>query len=450
MTTQGILPLHSVPAPLRAHGLCDAHVRPLVGVRLPDDTIRSWRTSPGRAWKHPLVEWARTGNSFAALAFDVDDHVALERLACANMGAAEVPVPNVAIYRRATGHAHAVYALARPVHRGEGARPRPLETLGRVSEWLREALQADTGYAGVLVANPISADYETAWLRVAAYPLAELTECIPRGWRRPAKPTTDAGRNCYIFHAALSWVSRPANWYIDVDAIVAYARVLNGEFPYGLPDREVLGIARSVARIHARHMASGQAERFAAIQASRGRKNTRDGQRRKGLASGQARYWRSGCAARERPWEAEGVSRRTWYRHRAFARSVDGQMALEQRKQDSPAQPALILIPQETMSMSVKRDEVLARVVAEITDALNDHPLALPAALSVYVEGFDVDPEEVTGEKLAARWDVAGCRTEWLALTRARVNEWAAECTVEETDCATGTVTVRPMEKVAA
>lgn len=136
------------------------------------------RSDPG-ALRQPARGNARwwngraPGNSFAALAFDVDDGVALERLACANMSASEIPVPNVAIYGGATDHAHAVYALARPVHRGECARVVPLETLGRAPQWLCEAPQADAGYAGVLVANPIHRDYRTAWLRLPAYSLAE-------------------------------------------------------------------------------------------------------------------------------------------------------------------------------------------------------------------------------------------------------------------------------------
>lgn len=39
--------------------MSEAHSRPLVGRRLMDDSVRSWRTSPARAWVQPLVEWAR-------------------------------------------------------------------------------------------------------------------------------------------------------------------------------------------------------------------------------------------------------------------------------------------------------------------------------------------------------------------------------------------------------
>ena len=109
--------------------------------------------------------------------------------------------------------------------------------------------------------------------------------------------------------------------------------------------------------------------------------------------------------------------------------------------------PEAVPVPDEgDMSM---RDDVLARVVAEIQDALDDHPLALPVALSIYAEGLGVEPEQISGDMLVENWGDEVSRAAWLELARERLNEWAAECTVEETDCATGTVADRPMEKVA-
>ena len=86
-------------------------------------------------------------------------------------------------------------------------------------------------------------------------------------------------------------------------------------------------------------------------------------------------------------------------------------------------------------------DMVLARIVGEMTDALDDHPLALPVLLALYAEGLGPDgimdhPEnaETTGAMLAEIWDHAASRASWLELARERVNEWAAECGVEETE----------------
>ena len=114
-----LLPFQHLPVVLQDHGIAEAHVRPLVGRRLEDDSIRCWRTSPARAWRQALVEWSRTGMSFVALAFDIDSRLSLEHLAAASMGASDtIPTPNIAIYRKASGRAHAIFTLRRPVLRG--------------------------------------------------------------------------------------------------------------------------------------------------------------------------------------------------------------------------------------------------------------------------------------------------------------------------------------------
>ena len=81
----------------------------------------------------------------------------------------EIRIPNWAVTRKAGGGTHAVWNLARPVHRGERARPSPLRALARVSEYYAAALLADAGYTGVLSHNPMSAahgpGFVTNWLR---------------------------------------------------------------------------------------------------------------------------------------------------------------------------------------------------------------------------------------------------------------------------------------------
>ena len=76
------------------------------------------------------------------------------------MGSHEIPCPNVVIYRKQSGHAHAVFSLRKPVFRGERARPFPLAVLARCSEWLLAALHADAGFTGVLVSNPTHQDVD--------------------------------------------------------------------------------------------------------------------------------------------------------------------------------------------------------------------------------------------------------------------------------------------------
>ena len=177
-------PLLFAPSELIACGLRDAHTKPLVGKRT-ESGVRSWRTSPARAWAWPLVEWSRTGNSYAAIGFDCDSREAVELAAASCMGAGDLPTPNVYAARTASGHAQVFYLLDRPVHRGEHARAKPLTYLARVSEFYRATLGADPGYCGVLSSNPVHADYQASYPRADPYALGDLASWIPKGWRVP-------------------------------------------------------------------------------------------------------------------------------------------------------------------------------------------------------------------------------------------------------------------------
>ena len=114
-------PLLFAPSELLACGLRDAHHHPLIGVRT-EAGVRSWRTSPATAWEHPLVEWARTANSYCSIVLDCDSRESQE-LACAvEAGYGELPRPNVAAQRATSGHLHLGWNLRTPVHRGATAR----------------------------------------------------------------------------------------------------------------------------------------------------------------------------------------------------------------------------------------------------------------------------------------------------------------------------------------
>ena len=48
-------------------------------------------------------------------------------------------------------------------------------------------------------------EFLTHWGCNRPYSLSELAEPIPRGWRLPVKPTTEAGRNCALFVVLMKW-----------------------------------------------------------------------------------------------------------------------------------------------------------------------------------------------------------------------------------------------------
>ena len=281
-----MLPLECVPQIIRDHGLTDAHTRPLAGVRRRDDSIRCRRSSPLHAWRWPLVEWTRTGNSIPALAFDLDAPDALEEVR--SPLAVDLPEPNLVIWRIASGHAAAVYTLRHRVFTGENARLTPMAALGRASEWLRERLQADPGFVGVLVSNPVHPDYRVDWRRPEASRLRELLDAIPRGWHQPRPAQTAIGRNADLFHALCRFAGADSERDIEREAERLYALVPDVLQPHAFTRSELAGIVRSVLRYRQQWIARGWHQPdFIERQRSRGRAATN--QVTAGVASGVAR-----------------------------------------------------------------------------------------------------------------------------------------------------------------
>ena len=146
------------------------------------------------------------------------------------------------------------------MHRGPTAREAPLRLFARISEFYRQALGADPGYNGVLTHNPMCSahrhgEFLTHWGCNRPYSLSELAEPIPRGWRLPVKPTTEAGRNCALFVALMKWAGSPANIGREV---LAVARATNDGLDVPLGDSEVAGIAKSVERYRRSWIAKGR------------------------------------------------------------------------------------------------------------------------------------------------------------------------------------------------
>ena len=286
------------PAELRACGLRDAHTRPLVGKRT-ESGVRSWRTSPARAWAWPLVEWSRTGNSYAAIGFDCDSREAVERAAASCMGAGDLPPPNVYATRTASGHVQMFYLLNRPVHRGDLARAKPLAYLARVAEYYRATLGADSGYTGVLSSNPVHGDYTASYPRTDPYALGDLAKWIPKGWHVPRTATTPEGRNCALFNALCKRGLRDTDRQLE-----AWADRCNEGFLTPLDAAEVRDTLRSVYRYRVDWRRKGHKPSWLRQQSFLGMRG--------GVASGVVR--RAGSVTERRPWADLGVSRRTWYR----------------------------------------------------------------------------------------------------------------------------------------
>ena len=255
------LALDFAPAQVRSHGLRDAHTYPLVARRKGE----SFRVPASQAWGFPSLE-LRAGNSWPLMGFDCDvPEKVLEALYANHLGrprpdAPRLPQPNTIVQRISNSHSHVSYFLAKPVHRGADAREAPLRLLARISEFYRQALGADLGYNGVLTHNPMRSahrhgEFLTHWGRKQPYSLGELAEPIPKGWRLPVKPTTEAGRNDALLRVLMKWAGSPANIGREV---LAVARATNDGLDVPLGDSEVAGLAKSVERYRRSWLAKGR------------------------------------------------------------------------------------------------------------------------------------------------------------------------------------------------
>ena len=311
----------------------------------------SFRVAPWAAWHFPSLE-LRAENTYPVLILDLDGRGsyerALEAVRLASVGALNWGAENLR-----TGGVHLVWTLVRPVHRGETALEAPLKLFARISEYYARRLRADAGYTGVLTHNPMEsaqlAGFQTHWGRREPYTLVELAEFIPYRWRKPKPAKTAIGRNCDIFAHCMRWAGSPANLGAPV---LEEARTVNDGLQYPLGTSEVAGIARSVERYRRKWIKQG---RFYSME-----ERTAWG-RERGIKSGEIRrqrtqerdraivqlalagesnsaiarvigvdrkmirhvlrrdaplFSRPAPLTETRPWEAEGKSKRTWYRQR--------------------------------------------------------------------------------------------------------------------------------------
>ena len=323
------------PEIVRKHGLREFHASPYVsyGKRADGSWGSTFRVSAEAAWEYPEIE-LKTANSCPVLVFDCDQG-ANNPIAAAM--ADVLPWPSWVCWRRETGSCHAAYCLGRPVLTRPEDLPVPQAALARINEFFTRELQADPRYTGLLTHNPVHKLWQTEWGHQGGYSLEELGQFITPGFRMPRldKMQSHQGRNAGLFRAGMKWGGLPRNWG-NLGAVYPYLNALNMTLVQPLPLREVEGIAKSVAKISGKNLATGQTQaQFSLIQAARGRKGGRiSGAKRYQGSNEQAQPWEAEGVSRwtwydrqarpprtsveqERPWEAEGVSRRTWYRKKA-------------------------------------------------------------------------------------------------------------------------------------
>jgi hypothetical protein len=230
------------------------------------------------------------------------------------------PPPTIVAQNPDNGHAHLIYGLDVPVRTAPGAKTGPLRYAAAVDCALRALLGADHGYSGLICKNPLHPHWRVVEWEPRLYELGDLDSWLDLNAyadRRKRLPAYGLGRNCNLFEYLRCWAYRAirqgwpeyGRWFeaclvrAEGYDVAEFAGTKAGR----LPASEVRATAKSVARYTHRHFSP---EGFRAYQAASGRKG--------GKASKRPPV--AGSERTEKPWEAMGISRATYYNRKKRGR----------------------------------------------------------------------------------------------------------------------------------
>lgn len=170
-----------------------------------------------------------------------------------------IPTPNLIIENPENGHAHYIYQLATPIYQTDASRPKPVAFGNAVYLALREALEADVNYSGLITKNAVHEHWRTNVLREQPYTLKQLSERLDLTTHKINKPiapdeAVGLGRNCCLFHTVRKWAyveirkfrGKAYNQWLQ--GVIDHCMTINTQFTLPMSYNEVKGIAKSIAR----------------------------------------------------------------------------------------------------------------------------------------------------------------------------------------------------------
>jgi hypothetical protein len=225
---------------------------------------------------------------------------------------AKLPPPNIVMVKPENAHSHLGYRLRAPVMFYARSRPASIDYLAEIERAMVRRLDADKAFAGHLIKNPLSENWNTSHPRDEPYTLSELAGYLDKREMRPwtkGELETGLGRNVSLFNALRQVAYREVRTFkrnggdfpgfrTRLHDVAGGLNVTSG-FAGPLDLSEISGIVRSVAKWTWGHFSE---EQFSELQRWRG-------------SRGNANRWAEHTTAAERA-AAAGVSRATWYRQR--------------------------------------------------------------------------------------------------------------------------------------
>ncbi|MFW2141557.1 replication initiation protein, partial [Acinetobacter sp. ULE_I001] len=170
-----------------------------------------------------------------------------------------VPTPNLIVENPENGHAHYIYQLATPIYQTNASNDKPIKYANAVYTALRQVLDADINYSGLITKNAVHNSWRTHVLREQPYTLDQLSERLDLTTRQINKEikvdeAVGLGRNCCVFHTVRHWAYVEVRQYRAksfnqwLESVIAQCCSVNNQFTAPMQYNEVKGIAKSIAR----------------------------------------------------------------------------------------------------------------------------------------------------------------------------------------------------------
>jgi len=236
------------------------------------------------------------------------------------------PAPTLTITNPENGHAHLLYALKTSIRTAPDGKMKPLKYAAAVENALRKKLDADVGYSGLICKNPNHSNWRIAVWQPELYTLDWLADSLNLTAANDKKIVADygLGRNCTLFDKTRKWAYRAIRqgwpeydqW---LQACYDRASAYNLQFAAPLDEKEMLGIAKSIAKWTHRELTEESFQNYVKethsteVQSKRGSLGGR-------VSHGGGRKINPNSVESLKPWETQGVSRRTYYARKKASR----------------------------------------------------------------------------------------------------------------------------------
>jgi len=170
-----------------------------------------------------------------------------------------IPTPNLIVENPENGHAHYIYQLKTPIYHTNASNDKPIKYGNAVYLALRQALNADVNYSGLITKNMVHKHWRTHVLREQPYTLHQLSERLDLTTSQINKEikideAVGLGRNCCVFHTVRHWAYVEVRQYRAktynqwLESVIAQCCSVNAQFTVPMQYSEVKGIAKSIAR----------------------------------------------------------------------------------------------------------------------------------------------------------------------------------------------------------